>query len=107
MRRENRRFLLVAQALARNPGFETIFRISEVLRGQIVKEPKTIKACCLSEFKCATITSCDAERSFSACKLILCDKRRQLTLDNIEKIVVTYCDLNYNSLLLCLSNQII
>lgn len=85
--------------LQRNPAFNTISKINRILRNETTEEDLDIevKSCYWSKYKYAPITSCDVERSFSAYKLILSDKRHQFTVDNIEKVLVVYCDLNYNN----------
>jgi len=45
----------------------------------------------LSSFKYSPITSVDVERSFSAYKHIVTNRRHNLTEINIEHIIVTYC----------------
>ena len=45
----------------------------------------------LSSFKYAPITSVDVERSFSAYKHIVTNRRHNLTEINMEHIIVTYC----------------
>jgi hypothetical protein len=57
----------------------------------------------ISSFKFAPITWCHVERSFSSYKhsLTLTDRRQNLTMENIEKYMVTYS----NNSLLILANM--
>ena len=48
------------------------------------------------EFKYCPVTSVDVERSFSAYKLILTDKRQKFNPEHLEKLMVVYCKANYN-----------
>jgi hypothetical protein len=41
--------------------------------------------------KYTSVASCDVERSFSAYKHILSDKRQSMTPENMEKILIVYC----------------
>jgi hypothetical protein len=45
----------------------------------------------MSLLKYAPVTSCDAEKSSSAYKHILSDKRKSVTPKNMGKIVILYC----------------
>ena len=45
----------------------------------------------LAAFKYAPVTSCDVERSFSAYKNVLIEKRTNFTEENIEKNLICYC----------------
>lgn len=56
--------------LKKNPGFTTMSKISEILKGNNVEELPEITSHYWSKFKYAPITSCDVERSFSAYKMI-------------------------------------
>ena len=87
----------IQQILNRNPGVKEIFKISDVLKcTPNSKIPETIPSSLWSKYKYTPVTSCDVERSFSAYKLILSEKRHNFTPANLEKYLVTYCHLNYN-----------
>jgi hypothetical protein len=61
--------------LKRNPGFSTLTIVYQVRNGNDVDSPEVIVAEKISLLKYAPVTSCDVERSFSAYKHILSDKR--------------------------------
>lgn len=87
----------IQQILNRNPGVKEIFRVSDVLKYMPNSEiPEEIPSSLWSKYKYAPVTSCDVERSFSAYKLILTEKRHNFTPANLEKHLVIYCYLNYN-----------
>jgi hypothetical protein len=48
-------------------------------------------------YKYCPIMSVDVEKSFSAYKLILKDNRRSLSPENIERLLVAYCDATFCS----------
>jgi hypothetical protein len=50
----------------------------------------------VSAFKYCRITTVDVERSFSAYKLFLTDKRHKRSPELMEKLIVFYCKANYN-----------
>lgn len=87
----------IDNVLERNPGIREIFKLSKIIACKTTQPPEEIPSNLWSKYKFAPITSCDVERSFSAYKLILSDKRHQFTVSNLEKILVLYCHLNYNS----------
>ena len=49
----------------------------------------------VTSFKFAPVTSVSVERLFSVFKMILSDKRHNLYVENLEKILVIYCAANY------------
>lgn len=77
--------------LRRNPGYNTMKKICGVLRGEDEKVNEMNPAD-IASMKYAPITSCDVERSFSNYKNILTDKRQNFTMDNLNKILVLYCN---------------
>lgn len=77
--------------LLRNPGYNKIAKICSVLRGQNV-EDLDIEPNAIASMKFAPITSCDVERSFSAYKNILTDKRQNFTATNLNQLLVIYCN---------------
>ncbi|CAI6356629.1 unnamed protein product [Macrosiphum euphorbiae] len=56
--------------------------------------PNTIETTDIVNFKYSPANSVDAERSYSAYKNILSDRRRSLKFENISKIIVIQCNLN-------------
>ena len=76
--------------LYKNPGFSTLNAIAAALSGKPVtgetlsmvqqRLPTQI-----ASFKFAPVTSCDAERSFSALKRVLADRRRRLSPEHLKR----------------------
>ena len=66
------------------------------LQGDSVELPEEIPPELVSAYKYCPITSVDIERSFSAYKLILTDKRHKFTPEHLEKIIIVYCKSNYS-----------
>lgn len=83
--------------LDKNKGFSVLKEASEVLAGEHCRIPVSINPSNLPKYKYAPIASVDVERSFSAYKLILSDKRHNFEPGNLEKLVVTYCFYNFHS----------
>ena len=52
-------------------------------------------------FKYCPVTSVDVERTFSAFKIILDDKRENFSIENFEKHIIVHCNLNYKYIFLC------
>lgn len=78
----------------KNEGFKKLVQINNILQGNF-DENDTVDPNIICKFKFAPITSCEVERSFSAYKQILSDKRQSFTSDNIEKYLIAYC---YNAI---------
>lgn len=79
--------------LDKNKGFDTLKTINKVLSGSFegtADVPYTISE--LGVFKCAPITSCDVERSFSQYKAIFRPNRQSFNFDNLKKHVIVYCN---------------
>lgn len=55
-----------------------------------IKLPDPVTPNISSKFKFCPVTSVDVERSFSAFKSILNDKRAYLTMDHLEQYVIVY-----------------
>lgn len=79
--------------LHRNPGYVQMKRICNILKGQIEDIPD-MNPEDIASMKYAPITSCDVERSFSAYKNVLTDKRHNFTMENLNHILVIYCNSN-------------
>lgn len=86
--------------LQNNLGVMELRQISRILSGEFVEEPMHVPQYCLSKLKYAPTASCDVERSFSAYKLIITNKRQQMGQSNLDKMFVIYCNSNnkYNTL---------
>ena len=93
----NKMKIKIQNVVKRNPDIEEIFQIGKIMRHETISSLMTVPFTLWSKYKNAPITSCDVERSFSAYKLILTDKRHQFTPENLEKNIVIYCYLNYNN----------
>jgi hypothetical protein len=83
-----------------NSGYNTIKNISYVLNDNIDNEQSDIKISDLGfglnvsnivNFNYIPTTSCDVERSFSSYKYICSEKRKNLTVEIIEMILVCHC----------------
>ncbi|CAH0562763.1 unnamed protein product [Brassicogethes aeneus] len=73
--------------LSKNEGFQKLKTIAMVLEGSIVSDLKMHPAL-MAKFKHAPITSVDVERSFSAYKNILSDRRQSFTTENLNQHLV-------------------
>ena len=71
--------------LENNPGLSYLQKVAAVLegRGDNTLTPEQLQN--VAVLKYAPVTSCDVERSFSAYKQVLTNKRRSMTVGNIEK----------------------
>ncbi|CAH1995587.1 unnamed protein product [Acanthoscelides obtectus] len=79
--------------LSCSPGYQQIKNVCYILRGQNQIDPDIkMKPSDIASLKFAPITSCDVERSFSAFKNLLTDKRHNLSLDSINQLLVLYCN---------------
>ncbi|KAF0748382.1 Uncharacterized protein FWK35_00032412 [Aphis craccivora] len=87
----------ITRLLNKNPGYDSLSMINAYINGTSTVLPNTITSNMASKFKYCPVTSCDVERSFSAFKLILDDKRHSFTMDHLEQHLVIYCYENYSS----------
>ncbi|XP_018496987.1 uncharacterized protein LOC108864945 [Galendromus occidentalis] len=79
--------------LSRNPDYERIRSIAQVLRGDSPDSSlEGFSPSELSAFKFAPITSVDVERSFSMLKYIRDDRRHSFTFENLKMVLVIYCN---------------
>lgn len=81
--------------LKKNPDFDTLCKINNHINGDTV-ENLEIPLHILPLYKYCPVTSVDVERTFSAYKLILSDKRHRFTPENLEKYIIAYCYKNYS-----------
>ena len=79
----------LVQTLSKNEGFQTLQKISTILSGGQDSNFE-IDPAIIPKFKYAPITSVDVERSFSAYKRMLTDRRHNLTTENLEKHLVIH-----------------
>ncbi|KAJ8671905.1 hypothetical protein QAD02_003164 [Eretmocerus hayati] len=85
--------------LERNPGYSSLCRINDFVNNEGTTElPGTISPSDVPNFKYCPTTSVDVERSFSAYKFILNDRKHGLRMDNLEKYIVVYCYHNMSNL---------
>lgn len=83
------------RVLQRNPGYKILCEIDEYITGNSTVLPENLSPAHASFYKFSPVTSVDVERSFSAYKLILSDKRHSLTHTHMEQLLVIYCYNNY------------
>lgn len=83
--------------LDKNEGFSVLTEVSGVLAGEHSRIPVSVKPSNVPKYNYAPITSVDVERSFSAYKLILSDKRHNFESRNLEMVVICYCYHNFHS----------
>jgi hypothetical protein len=76
--------------LNKNTGFGILCDIARVLQGEYV-ENLNIDSTIIPKFKFAQTTSVDVERSFSNFKNILNDRRRNLTINHLEQLLIIHC----------------
>ena len=77
-----------------NPGLETIKKIMEIIIGEHEVHLEDNIARNAQFYQYAPVTSVEVERSFSKLKLILSDKRLNLTTANMKKFPVISCNSN-------------
>lgn len=79
--------------LRKNPSFDDIAGLSSIFKNEVETPIKlSIKQEFWGQYMFAPVSSCDVERSFSAYKNILKDKRESFTCENIEKVLIVYCN---------------
>jgi hypothetical protein len=76
--------------LAKNPGYEKILQIYNLLNGSSLDSDIDFTV-----FKYCAITSCDVERSFSVLKNVLTKRRTNFTVENLENYLVCYANAQY------------
>jgi hypothetical protein len=87
----------ITRLLKENLGYDSLNMIDTYINGTSTVLHNTITGNMASKFKYCPVMSCDVERSFSAFKFILNDKRHSFTMDHLEQHFVIYCYENYNS----------
>lgn len=82
--------------LGNNPGYTTLSKINGYINtAEDYELPEKVSPSNVPFFKYCPTSSVDVERSFSAYKNILNDKRRSLTVQNLEQYIIIYC---YNNM---------
>jgi hypothetical protein len=79
------------EVLKKNPDLETIKKIAKVISGEIVDDLQ-MSPTLIPLYKFAPLTSCDVERSFSAYKFILSDRRTKFTPEHLEQYLICNCE---------------
>ncbi|KAF6208186.1 hypothetical protein GE061_016638 [Apolygus lucorum] len=74
--------------LSKNPGWSSVVQIAKILQGEDSSWDSPYSPKEISTFKFLLTVSCDVERSFSALKGILSDRRHCFTPDNLERVIV-------------------
>lgn len=87
--------------LSRNPGFDIIKRLSDVINGisqldDELKDRFTIEE--ITKFKYMPFSSTEVERVFSVYKSMLRDNRRSIIFENLAKLVVLKCNQNLTNI---------
>lgn len=81
--------------IQKNTGLKSLFVAASLLTGKDDLNDSEFPVHLMKYLKYCPVSSVDVERSFSAFKLILTDKRHNFTIENLEKILVIYCESNY------------
>lgn len=81
--------------LRKNPRIEDLKNINAYINGTGHILPAQISPAMAPNFKYCPVTSVDVERSFSAYKLILGDKRHKFSVEHLEQVMIVYCHKNY------------
>jgi hypothetical protein len=85
--------------LERNPGYSTLCKVSDILRGneaELGGNEQELSTNDMTLFKYSPVTSCDVERSFSSYKVLLSDNRRSFQFDNFKIHVIIHCNTTEN-----------
>lgn len=81
--------------LTKNAGFRKLKQVNNFINGEDAELPTEVPTAKAQFYKYCPVTSVDVERTFSALKMLLNDKRQSLTTQNLEKHIVIYCNKNY------------
>jgi hypothetical protein len=76
--------------LKRNLGYSTFMAVLKILDREDTDPLEDISPGKFHLLKSAPVTSCDVERSFSAYKRILSDRRLSMTAESMEKCLVVH-----------------
>lgn len=76
--------------LSNNPGFEPLCKIDSFINGAGEMLPSTVSPNIAPKFKFCPVTSVDVERSFSAYKNLLSDRRHNLSTEHLEQYLVVH-----------------
>lgn len=79
----------------KNPGFKAMEAAASVLQGNNeVSVPDIFSPGDIANLRFCPVVSVDVERSFSAYKMLISDKRQNMKKENIQRIMVSHCYLN-------------
>lgn len=83
--------------LSRNVEFESLIQIKDALYGNKngslqTEYVRNLSPSIMSLFKIAVVTSVDVERTFSTYNLVLTDRRRSFTVENLKKHLLFACN---------------
>ncbi|KAI4484108.1 hypothetical protein M0804_007564 [Polistes exclamans] len=82
--------------LQNNPGYYSLSKIEQILNDTSNERPKDTLVQYWNKFKYVPITSCDVTRLFPVYKLIFSDKRYNYPMETFEKMIIIYCNVNYD-----------
>lgn len=82
--------------LNKNSGFSKLKKVNDFINGIGDDLPSEVPAEKAKYFKYCPVTSVEVERTFSAFKLLLTERRQNLTVQHLEKHIVIYCNRNYS-----------
>ncbi|KAJ4432015.1 hypothetical protein ANN_20629 [Periplaneta americana] len=81
--------------LQKNPGLTVVRTVAGILAEKTPEHECAVPLYLIPTFKCALVSSVDVERSFSAYKMMLSEKRCSFSMENLEKMLVVYSGSNY------------
>ncbi|KAJ4442230.1 hypothetical protein ANN_12096 [Periplaneta americana] len=81
--------------LQKNPGLTVVRIVADILAGKAPQHECAVPVHLIPTFKYALVSSVDVERSFSAYKMVLSEKRCSFSMENLEKVLVVYSGSNY------------
>lgn len=81
--------------LQKNPGLTVLRTVADILAGKTPEHECAVPLHLIPTFKYALVSSVDVERSFSAYKMVLSEKRCSFSMENLEKVLVVYSGSNY------------
>ncbi|KAJ4438703.1 hypothetical protein ANN_14650 [Periplaneta americana] len=81
--------------LQKNPRLTVLRTVADILAGKTPEHECAVPLHLIPTFKYAQVSSVDLERSFSAYKMVLSEKRCSFSMENLEKVLVVYSGSNY------------
>ncbi|KAJ4427745.1 hypothetical protein ANN_25398 [Periplaneta americana] len=76
-------------------GLTVLRTVADILAGKTAEHECVVPLHLIPTFKYALVSSVDVERSFSAYKMVLSEKRCSFSMENLEKVLVVYSGSNY------------